>query len=208
VALAKSDMLEDRDRISWTKTENMNQGNLLTLPAVPWKAQSVEKGSHNRLLLELYDREQGALKRYLVMLGVDSETASDVVQDGFLKLHEHLLAGGDQSNLRAWLYRVVHNGARNIQTSFGARNTGRIDDLAPAASPLTKDLSAEAQLLGREREQLVREAMAQLSETQRGCLVLRAQGLKYREIAEALDLSISTVGENIQRGLERLRELI
>jgi DNA-directed RNA polymerase specialized sigma24 family protein len=32
--------------------------------------------------------------------------------------------------------------------------------------------------------------------------------MKYREIAAALDLSVSTVGENIQRGLERLRELI
>jgi len=40
------------------------------------------------------------------------------------------------------------------------------------------------------------------------CLVLRSQGLKYREIAEALNLSVSTVGENVQRGLEKLKELL
>jgi RNA polymerase sigma-70 factor (ECF subfamily) len=186
----------------------MEQGNLLTLPAVPWKAESVGNGGHSRLLLDLFDREQTPLRRYLSVLGVDPETARDVVQDGFLKLHEHLLAGGDQGNLRAWLYRVVHNSARNAQTSFGARKTGSIDDLEPAASPAAKDLSAEDELLDKEREQRVRQAMAQLSATQRGCLVLRSQGLKYREIAEALQLSVSTVGDNIQRGLERLKELI
>jgi RNA polymerase sigma-70 factor (ECF subfamily) len=50
--------------------------------------------------------------------------------------------------------------------------------------------------------------MQELSPAQRSCLVLRAQGLKYREVAEALNLSVSTVAENVQRGLERLKELL
>jgi RNA polymerase sigma-70 factor (ECF subfamily) len=186
----------------------MEQGRLLTFPAVPWKIESVENGNNSRILLDLYDREQTPLKRYLGMLGVDPETARDIVQESFLKLHEHLLARGDQGNLRAWLYRVVHNSARNKQTSFGARNTGRIDDLPPTASPASKDQSVEERLLGEERERRLRQAMEKLSEAQRACLVLRTQGLKYREIADSLDLSVSTVGENVQRGLERLRELL
>jgi RNA polymerase sigma-70 factor (ECF subfamily) len=186
----------------------MDQGNLLTLPAVPWRVESVGQNGHSQLLLELYDREQTPLKRYVAMLGIDPETARDIVQEGFLKLHEHLLAGGDQSNLRAWLYRVVHNSARNRQASFGQRKTSRLEDLTPAASPLAKDLTAEQELLERERIERLRQAIGRLNEAQRACLVLRTQGLKYREIAEALDLSVSTVGENIQRGLERLREMI
>ena len=186
----------------------MDQGNLLTLPAVPWKVESVGHNGHSQLLLEYYDREQTPLRRYVAMLGIDAETARDIVQEGFLKLHEHLLAGGDQSNLRAWLYRVVHNSARNRQSSFGERKTSRLDDLTPTASPLSKDLTAEEELLEKERNERLRQAIGKLSEAQRTCLVLRTQGLKYREIAEALDLSVSTVGENIQRGLERLREMI
>ncbi len=166
------------------------------------------KNGHGQLLLEYYDREQIPLKRYVAMLGIDPETARDIVQDGFLKLHEHLLAGGDRSNLRAWLYRVVHNSARNRQASFGERKTSRLDDLTPAAIPLSKAPTAEEELLDKERNERMREAIGSLSEAQRACVVLRAQGLKYREIAEALDLSVSTVGENIQRGLERLREMI
>jgi RNA polymerase sigma-70 factor (ECF subfamily) len=186
----------------------MEQGRLLTFPAVPWKIESVENGDSSRLLLDLYDREQTSLKRYVAMLGIDPETARDIVQESFLKLHEHLLAGGDQGNLRAWLYRVVHNDTRNRQTSFGARNTGRIDDLTPAATPVAPNQSVEESLLAEEREHRLRRAMEKLSEAQRACLVLRTQGLKYREIAEALGLSVSTVGENVQRGLERLRDLV
>jgi RNA polymerase sigma-70 factor (ECF subfamily) len=186
----------------------MDQGNLLTIAAVPWKVESVEHESRSRLLLDFYDREQTPLRRYVAMLGVDPETARDIVQESFLKLHEHLLAGGDQSNLRAWLYRVVHNSARNRQASFGVKKTSRLDDMTSAASPVAKDLTAEEELIEKERSERLRQAMGQLSEAQRTCVVLRTQGLKYREIAEALDCSVSTVGENIQRGLERLRELI
>jgi RNA polymerase sigma-70 factor (ECF subfamily) len=50
--------------------------------------------------------------------------------------------------------------------------------------------------------------MQGLSAAQRECLVLRSQGLKYREIADVLNVSTSTVGENIQRGLERLKEVL
>jgi RNA polymerase sigma-70 factor (ECF subfamily) len=62
--------------------------------------------------------------------------------------------------------------------------------------------------LNRERDDKLREAISVLSAPQRECLVLRAQGMKYREIAAVLDLSISAVGENVQRGLEKLKGLL
>ena len=83
----------------------MDQADLLTIPVVPWRAEPVVPNAPSQLLLDFYDREQTPLKRYVAMLGVDPETARDVVQEAFLKLHEHLLAGGDQSNLRAWRKR-------------------------------------------------------------------------------------------------------
>jgi RNA polymerase sigma-70 factor (ECF subfamily) len=76
------------------------------------------------------------------------------------------------------------------------------------SEPSAVSLSAEEALLEREREKRLQRAMNELSEAQRNCLVLRSQGLKYREIAETLNLSISTVAENVQRGLERLKETV
>ena len=161
-----------------------------------------------QLILELYDREQISLRRYLQYLGLDGATAEETVQESFLKLHQHLLAGGDQSHLRAWLFRVAHNLARNAQLSFRSSRTKAWDEMATRPDPIAPAASAEETMLAREEAKRLEGAMQQLSEAQRNCLVLRSQGLKYREIAEALSLSVSTVAEHVQRGLERLKEVL
>lgn len=186
----------------------MQQADILALPGATWEAEYLEDTSLRRLVLEHYDQEHVAIRRYLSFLGVDVETGQEIVQESFLKLHEHLLAGGDRGNLRAWLYRVAHNLARNAQTAFHARKTDLLPDLTAGGEAPASSASAEDELLALERIRRVREAMQQLSAAQRECLVLRADGLKYREIAETLNVSISTVADNIQRGLEKLKELV
>src|SRR6266851_1563965 len=66
----------------------------------------------------LYRELRKPLLRYLVCLGMSSDEAQDVVQDAFLSLHRHLAAGGSQENIRSWLFRVAHNGARNRQNRY------------------------------------------------------------------------------------------
>jgi RNA polymerase sigma-70 factor, ECF subfamily len=167
----------------------------------------LEDVSLRRLVLEQYDQEHVAIRRYVSFLGIDSETARELVQESFLKLHEHLLGGGDRTNLRAWLYRVAHNLARNAQTAFRASKTESLPE-AVAIGLRADTISAEEEVLVTERNRLLREAMDGLTPAQKECLVLRTQGLKYREIGGILNLSVSTVAENVQRGLEKLKELI
>ncbi len=186
----------------------MEQADILALPRATWEAEYLEDTSLRRLVLEHYDQEHVAIRRYLSFLGVDAETVQEIVQESFLKLHEHLLAGGERGNLRAWLYRVAHNLARNAQTAFRASKTDALPDLTVKGEPVANSASAEEELLAVERIRRVRQAMEQLSAAQRECLVLRAQGLKYREIAETVNASVSTVAENIQRGLEKLKDLV
>ncbi len=159
------------------------------------------------LVLGEYDREHLALRRYVAYLGLDADTAQDVVHEAFVKLHSHLAGGGDRTNLRAWLYRVVHNLARNRQDRFDASHAN-LDVLTGIAEPVSLDATPEQAALHDERERRLRLALMRLSEGQRECLVLRAQGLKYREIAEAVGLSVSTVAEHVQRGLELLKEFV
>ena len=185
----------------------MDSSETLALPKAGCAPQYLEDTSLRRLVLDLYDQEHIAIRRYLIFLGLGSDAAQEIVQDAFLKLHEHLLANGDRRNLRAWLYRVAHNLGRNAQTSARVTKTHALDE-GVRAHVRANLSSVEEQLLEAERNARVREAINGLSAAQRECLVLRAQGLKYREIAEALNLSISTVGENVQRGLEKLKECL
>jgi RNA polymerase sigma-70 factor (ECF subfamily) len=156
------------------------------------------------LVLGEYDRHQIALRRYVAYLGLDVDSAHDVVHESFLKLHQHLTEGGERVNLRAWLYRVVHNLARNRQNRAEA-NHSALDELIGVAEPPARERTPEDQMLLDERERRLREAVRNLPEGQRECLVLRAQGLKYREIGQVVGLSVSTVGEHIQRGLDALK---
>ena len=186
----------------------MARAEILTVPKPGWDAEYLEDTGHQRLILEQYDREHVALLRYLGFLGIDPDTGQEIVQESFLKLHEHLLSGGDRSNLRAWLYRVCHNLARNIQASFRVSRTDRLPEPDDGFQLASDTPSAEDKLIDSERHRLYRSALQQLSRSQRECLLLRTQGMKYREISEILNLSVSTVGENITRGLERLKELV
>jgi RNA polymerase sigma-70 factor (ECF subfamily) len=186
----------------------MDSAETLPLARAAGNRNPVEEVSLRRLTIELYDREHVAIHRYIVFLGLEPETAQEIVQEAFLKLHQHLLAEGDRRNLRAWLYRVAHNMARNTQMARRVRKTEALSTEDVERRVAVSDLSAEEQLLEAEKNRRMREAIAGLSAAQKQCLMLRAQGLKYREIAEALNLSVSTVGENVQRGLEKLKEIL
>ena len=161
-----------------------------------------------RLVVEQYDAEHLALRRYLVFAGIDQSTAQEIVQETFLRLHRHLVANGARTNLRGWIYRVAHNLARSEQTSARNRFSSSLEGSPAADLVASPGDTPEAQLLLREREQKTNEAIARLTPAQRNCLLLRARGLKYREIAVVLDISVSTVCENVQRGLANLREVL
>lgn len=186
----------------------MEQADALSLPAATWETEFLEDTSLRRIVLDLYDRDHLGLRRYLVFLGADPETARELVQESFLRVHQHLLSGGDRSNLRAWLYRVAHNLVRNAQSSARTNRTEYLPDLPGSGEIRDGAKSAEDEMLATERNRRFKAALEQLSPVQRECLALRTRGLKYREIGEVLNLSVSTVGEHVQRGLEKLKELL
>ena len=159
-----------------------------------------------KLLLDLFDREQIPLRRYLMFLGVRPEAAEEFVQEAFLRLHQHLQSGGERTNLRAWLYRVVHNLAVSEMQSARNRWTETLEEAGAASQVVDRRHSPEEVFLAGQQQQKLEAALKRLPEAQRRCLVLRSQGLKYREIGEVLGLSTSTVGEHIQRGINQIKE--
>ena len=186
----------------------MEQVDAFPLPAATWETEFLEDTSLRRIVLDLYDRDHLGLRRYVAFLGADPETTREIVQESFLRLHQHLLAGGERSNLRAWLYRVAHNLVRNSQTAAQRSKTDYLPDLSATSELRDTAISAEDELLAVERNRRFRAALEELSPPQRDCLALRTRGLKYREIGEVLNLSVSTVGEHVQRGLDKLKELL
>jgi RNA polymerase sigma-70 factor, ECF subfamily len=151
----------------------------------------------------LYRELRKPLLRYLVCLGLTSDEAQDVVQDAFLSLQRHLGSNGRQENIQGWLFRVAHNQARNRQASyhrrFGEPMDGEMDFLASDATP-------EQAVLQKEKFRRLAAGIRTLTESERECLLLRAGGLRYREIGEVLGIATSTVGDTLERAIKKLAE--
>lgn len=130
----------------------------------------------------------------------DAGLAEDVTQEVFLRLYKNMESTPKDELLRAWLLRVTMNVARNTLRGQG-RATAREDEYARQA---TEDgaFIAEPELDFERRAQIeeARRALEKIKEPMRSCLLLKQQGLSYREIAETLSINEANVGSLIARG--------
>jgi RNA polymerase sigma-70 factor (ECF subfamily) len=151
----------------------------------------------------LYRELRKPLLRYLVCLGLSADEAQDVVQEAFLSLHRHLVSGGSQENIRSWLFRVAHNAARNRQERYERRFSAPLEDGLDSA---LDEATPERVVLEKEKFRRLRKAIRVLTKSERECLLLRAGGLRYREIGDVLGLSTSTVSDTVERAIRKLAE--
>jgi RNA polymerase sigma-70 factor (ECF subfamily) len=155
----------------------------------------------DREIEALYRRHRAALYRYATWFTGDPDLAEDVVQETFLRAHERTPRGAE--SIRGWLFTVATNLARDTLRVARRRRellSEQGDMLpAPAAAP-----DAVAQL---EREELgarLRAALDRLSERERSVLLLRHEGFRHREIAEAVGTTTKSVGTMIARAADKV----
>ena len=153
---------------------------------------------------QLYTETREDVYRYLLTLGVHPPKAQEAVQEVFLRLYTSLKKGEKIESLRGWVFRVAHNYGLKVRARQSAEEKFdpalEIRLAAPAAS-------AERDLLDREKMTRLKSAVEGLSEQQKRVLFLRMEGLRYPEIARALGISASAVGEFLRRALLRLKKV-
>ncbi len=154
--------------------------------------------------VSLFREVREPLGRYLASLGVNPSEIDEVIQESFLRLHRHLCAGAPGQNLQGWVFRVAQNLVRDRRRGWHGRNVGQIEDYPEAALASTSDATPEERVLHLEKVERLRLAMRALPDRQRQCLHLRAEGLRYREIAQALGISVTTVADLIREALAQL----
>lgn len=140
--------------------------------------------------------------RYLLTLGLPPPQAQEAAQEVFLRLYMALRKGDSIQSTRGWIFRVAHN----LGLDWMAKE--RTQPFEDGMEALIRDArpGADAELLERERMKQIGDAWKTLSAQQRQCLHLRSEGLKYREIAETLGISISSVREFLSRAIARLQK--
>jgi RNA polymerase sigma-70 factor, ECF subfamily len=171
--------------------------------SVPWVLPLARLPSSDREATTLFGELRKPLLRYLRCLGLSADEAQDVAQDAFLSLHRHLSDGGSHENIRAWLFRVAHNQARNRQASYHRRFGTPLDE---TADPTLDESTPERLLLEKEKLERLASAIRSLTDSERECLLLRASGLRYREIGDVLGIATSTVADTVERAVKKLAE--
>ena len=156
-----------------------------------------------QLVADLYTASRNKVYEYLVTAGCAPDTAQEITQEAFLRLYIALREGKTIEHPKAWVYRVAHNLAFDAAVCF-SREAVLSDALV--ATLASRDQGAERTLLEREWLEGFQSEFQNLSKQQRICLELRAQGLRYREIADVLGIRTSTVGEFLSRAITRLKK--
>jgi len=176
----------------------------LSVPGATTLGRSDGPSEIEREVMGLFDQLRDRLLRYVFAFGVSAHDGEEIIQEVFLALFQHLRSGKSRKNLRGWIFRVAHNLAlkqrltsRKLQDriDFDEGIAERQPDVAP---------NPEEQLMGTQRETRLRAVLQVLPEQDQRCLRLRAEGLRYREIAGVLGISLGAVSISLTRSLERM----
>jgi RNA polymerase sigma-70 factor (ECF subfamily) len=154
-----------------------------------------------KIITEALDRYERVLVSYAKEITGDLESARDAVQETFLRLSRQDVVALEP-RLRPWLFLVCRNCALDHRRKVVRFRAEPIEDdewLSDEPSPPMHAIAAED--AGR-----LRELVAALPRQQRELIKLKFEaGLSYKEMAEALRTSVSTVGVQLHDAIKTLR---
>lgn len=165
-------------------------------------------------LVRRYQRElYGYLRRYLG----DDHLADDVFQNTFLQVYLKCNQYESGRPVRPWLYTIATNQAVDALRRNGRHPAISLDQTVREAGDgevrslmelLESSTSGPLEhVQGEERRLVVRAAVDQLPEFLRSVVILAYyQGLKYREIADILEIPVGTVKSRLHAALVKLQE--
>jgi RNA polymerase sigma-70 factor, ECF subfamily len=149
------------------------------------------------------DKIRGAAWR---VLGSEEE-ARDVAQEAFLKAYRGLEGFKREALFSSWLYQIALNLCRDRLRRRRTRAAVSLEELEESGPVLVEPRPGAHEIAVRnDLADAVRRAIASLSEEQREVVILKEyEGLTFLEIAQALDVPVSTVKTRMYRGLGQLR---
>jgi RNA polymerase sigma-70 factor (ECF subfamily) len=185
-------------------TDSIADSNDLPFSSAADLAFSTKPSEIEREVMNLFDQFRNPLLRYVLSFGVPVHDAEEIIQEVFLSLFRHLQLRRSRKNLRGWIFRVAHNLALKQRHANQKLRDKTASDWTVAEERFDPSPNPEEQMSSAQRRRRLLAVVHALPETDQGCLRLRAEGLRYREIAEVLGMSLGAVSISLTRSLARL----
>jgi RNA polymerase sigma-70 factor (ECF subfamily) len=172
----------------------------------------VQRWADPAAFAQLVHRWEGPIRRLCVRMTGDEHRGEDLAQDAFARVFANRHRFEPTRRFSTWLWRIALNLCYEEARKLGRRGD-RVADLGDeSATPgpgwvADDDAGPEGRAVRAERVQLVRTALARLPESHRAVVVLREyENLKFREIAEVLDVPEGTVKWRMAEAMNQLSE--
>jgi RNA polymerase sigma-70 factor (ECF subfamily) len=158
-------------------------------------------------MVRVFNEVRGELVSTLYFVLGDQDDAQDAAQEAFLKCWRTRGMLGKVQNMRAWIFRVGLNAAKDLQRNAWRRRARPLlptMDAARPDEPLPLDNIAETEALER-----LRQALKTLRPEEQAVFLLRQNAdLTYEEIAELRRSPVGTVKTQMRAALQKLRRVL
>lgn len=177
------------------------------------RAQSGDQGAQGKLVQLWYKR----IYNFGYKFFLDHDLAMEVSQKTFISMCKNLGSLQDIARFRPWLYKIAVNYCReearknksNRSLSFDLVWNRDADDSPAWESSGRRHDDPERQLQQLELSDILQKALLELSDEQREIVIMKEyEGLKFREIAEVLNISENTVKSRMYYGLDGLKKIL
>ncbi len=156
---------------------------------------------HASAILEAFEKHQSALKRFISRFLTNSQDIEDVAQEAFLRAYS-AERDTDIQQPKSFLFRIAKNVAVSELRSKSRQITDYIEDRA-SSDVLVGEWTLEDEVSAQQKLGIHCEAVAALApQCRRVYLMRKVYGMPHKEIAERLDIAVSTAEKHLMKGVE------
>lgn len=171
------------------------------------RAKLGDKGAFNKLVSLWHKRIYNFSLKYFN----DHDLATEATQRTFIKVFDHLGQLKEAEKFKSWIYVIALNQCREEDRKFGRMSKLFVssDEVSETKHKQEHTSSPETDYVQAEMSDIVTGAINELGEEQKTVLIMKEyEGLKFREIAEILNISENTVKSRLYYGLSHLKKIL
>lgn len=164
---------------------------------------------------QLVWRWQKPIYNFILKTVANEEVAKDICQVVFVKVYQQVKGLKDQESFSPWIYRIAYRVCCDEFKRNKKCRTISLDEQASENGQLLvrqmpgQGQNPEQQVETQEIQKILENALNTLPEEQRVVVIMKQyQGMKFREIAEALDEPVNTVKSRLYYGLKALKKML
>lgn len=178
------------------------------------KAKTGDVAAQSRLVQLWYKR----MYNFAFKFFADHDLAMEMAQKTFIALHKNIAGLQDVSRFKSWLYTIAANQCRDELRKRKASKTSSLNQVMENGDEehvavwevsVHRYSNPESKVLQHELADILQKALLKLPEEQREVLIMKEyEGLKFREIAEVLNISENTAKSRLYYALESMRKIL